>query len=254
MKKKLKIGVLFGGKSAEHEVSIMSAKNVTGALDKNKYQIFPVKISRNGEFNLNSLQKMDVVFPVLHGPFGEDGSMQGLLKVLNLPFVGSGVLGSAVSMDKDVMKRLFKETGIPIGKFITIYNGEKISFGKVKKFLGLPVFVKPANMGSSVGISKVKNELGWNKALKDAFLYDSKIVVEENINGQEVECSVLGNEKPMASIIAGLTNTGNPKNFLTFPNEIFSPLYIVINFPMGIPVSLKSLFITSLSILTADPN
>ena len=208
-KRKFKIGILFGGKSAEHEVSIISAKNIIKALDKEKYQIFPIRIDKNGKFNFNIIKKMDVVFPVLHGPFGEDGSMQGLLKVLNLPFVGSGVLGSAVSMDKDVMKRLFKETGIPIGKFITIYNGEKISFGKVKKFLGLPVFVKPANMGSSVGISKVKNELGWKKALKDAFLYDSKIVVEENINGQEVECSVLGNEKPMASIIGEIIPKGD---------------------------------------------
>ncbi|OGI71669.1 D-alanine--D-alanine ligase A [Candidatus Nomurabacteria bacterium RIFCSPHIGHO2_02_FULL_35_13] len=200
MKKKLKIGVLFGGKSAEHEVSIMSAKNVTGALDKNKYQIFPVKISRNGEFNLNSLQKMDVIFPVLHGPFGEDGSMQGLLKILNLPFVGPGVLGSAVSMDKDIMKRLFREAKISIGKFVTIYKGEKIPFKKIAKTLGLPVFVKPVNMGSSVGIHKVKNEKEWKEALKDAFQYDSKIIVEEAINGKEIECSVLGNEHPVASL------------------------------------------------------
>ena len=119
-KKKLKIGVLFGGKSAEHEVSIMSAKNIIRALDKEKYQIFPIKINRNGKFNFNIIKKMDVIFPVLHGPFGEDGSMQGLLKVLNLPFVGSSVLGSVVSMDKDVMKKLLKEAGIPIGKFIVL--------------------------------------------------------------------------------------------------------------------------------------
>ena len=207
-KKKLKIGILFGGKSAEHEVSIVSAKNIIKALDKQKYQVFPTKIDKNGKFNLNSIKKMDVIFPVLHGPYGEDGSMQGLLKILNLPFVGPSVLGSAVGMDKDVMKRLFKEAGIPIGKFITLYNGEKISFEKIKKILGLPVFIKPANMGSSVGISKVKNESEWKKALKDAFLYDSKIVVEENTNGQEIECSVLGNEKPMASVLGEIV----PKN------------------------------------------
>lgn len=199
-KKKLKIGILFGGKSAEHDVSLVSAKNIIKALDKNKYQIFPIKISRNGKFNFDALRKMDVIFPVLHGPYGEDGSMQGLLKILNLPFVGPSVLGSALGMDKDVMKKLFKEAGIPIGKFITIYAGEKISFQKVKKALGLPIFVKPANMGSSVGISKVKNEKEWGKALKDAFKYDTKIVVEEMIYGREIECSVLGNKKPMASI------------------------------------------------------
>ena len=199
-KKKLKIGILFGGKSAEHEISIISARNIIKSLNKDKYQIFPIKIDRNGKFNLNSLKKVDVIFPVLHGPFGEDGSMQGLLKILNIPFVGPSVLGSAVSMDKDVTKRLLKDAGILIGKFITLKVGEKISFEKVKKTLGLPVFIKPANMGSSVGISKVQNEKEWAKAIKAAFLYDSKIVIEENINGQEIECSVLGNEKPIASI------------------------------------------------------
>ncbi|MEK7088713.1 MAG: D-alanine--D-alanine ligase family protein [Patescibacteria group bacterium] len=208
LKNKLKIGVLFGGKSAEHDVSILSSKNIIDALDKNKYQIFPIKIEKNGKFNLNFVKKIDLIFPVLHGPYGEDGSMQGLLKILNIPFVGPSVLGSAVSMDKDVMKRLFREAKIPIGKFITIYSGEKITFKKVTEILCLPIYVKPANMGSSVGINKVKNKKEWNKALKDAFLYDSKIIVEENIDGQEVECSVLGNEKPMASIIGEIV----PKN------------------------------------------
>ncbi len=199
-KKKLKIGVLFGGKSAEHEVSINSADNIVKALDKDKYQIFPVKIDKKGKFDLDAIRKMDVIFPVLHGPFGEDGSMQGLLKIFNLPFVGPSVLGSAVSMDKDVMKRLFKEAEIPIGKFITIYSGEKTSFQKIKKILGPSVFVKPANMGSSVGIHKVESEKKWVSALKDAFQYDLKLVIEETIEGQEIECSVLGNENPMASI------------------------------------------------------
>ena len=207
-KNKLKIGVLFGGKSAEYDVSLISAKNVIGALDKNKYQVFPIKIEKSGKFNLDALKKVDIIFPVLHGPFGEDGSMQGLLKILNIPFVGPSVLGSAVAMDKDVMKRLFRDAKIPIGKFITVVAGEKISFEKVKKTLGLPVFIKPANMGSSVGISKVQNEKEWVKAIKEAFLYDSKIVIEENINGREVECSVLGNENPMASIVGEIV----PKN------------------------------------------
>ena len=182
-KKKLKIGILFGGKSAEHDVSLVSAKNVIGALDKNKYKVFPIKIEKSGKFNLNAIRKVDVIFPVLHGPFGEDGSMQGLLKILNMPFVGPGVLGSAVSMDKDVMKRLLKEAGIPIGKFLTIRQGEKISFKEATKKLGLPMFIKPANMGSSVGIHKVKNEKEFLSGLRDAFQYDIKIVIEENING-----------------------------------------------------------------------
>lgn len=199
-KRKLKIGVLFGGKSAEHEVSIVSAGNVIKALDKDRYQIKKIKIGKDGKLNPNLFKNLDVVFPVLHGPFGEDGSMQGFLKILNLPFVGPSVLGSAVGMDKDVMKRLFKEANIPIGKFITVKNGEQVSFKEVSFKLGLPIFIKPANLGSSVGIHKVRNELEFKKGLADAFKYDTKVVLEENIVGHEIECAVLGNEKPVASI------------------------------------------------------
>ncbi len=201
--KKLKIGVLFGGKSAEHEVSLASAKNVIAALDKTKYQIVPIKIPKDGKFNFSSVKKVDVVFPVMHGPFGEDGSMQGFLKLSEVPFVGPGVLGSAVGMDKDIMKRLLRDAGIPIGKFIAVRGGDKnnkLNFNKIKKELGLPLFIKPANMGSSIGVSKVKNEAEFQKAVKEAFSFDSKIVIEQNISGREIECAVLGNENPMASI------------------------------------------------------
>lgn len=230
--KKIKIGVLFGGKSAEHEVSLQSARNVINSLDKNKYEVVPIGITKNGKWllgntsnfllnannpkliKLNSAsreivpindavrtkEKIDVIFPVMHGPFGEDGSMQGLLKLAGVPFVGAGVLGSAVGMDKDVMKRLLREAGIPVVKFIVKKDKDKISFEKVKKELGLPFFVKPANMGSSVGISKVKNKKDFKYAIKDAFKYDTKILIEEFIKGREIECSVLGNDKPIASI------------------------------------------------------
>lgn len=200
VRKKIKIGVLFGGKSAEHEVSLVSAQNVINALNKNKYQVVSIKISKDGKLDLNKIKNFDVIFPVLHGPYGEDGSMQGLLKLAGVPFVGPSVLGSAVGMDKDVMKRLFRDADIPIGKFITLKNNQKISFKKAKEELGLPMFVKPANMGSSVGISKVKSKKDFNKAVKEAFLYDSKIVIEQNISGREIECSVLGNDNPKASI------------------------------------------------------
>jgi len=198
--KKLKIGVLFGGKSAEHEVSIMSAKNVIRALNKSKYKITPIKINKAGKFDFNIFKKIDVIFPVMHGPFGEDGSMQGLLKLAGVPFVGASVLGSAVGMDKDVMKRLLREAGIPVVKFIVKKIREKINFRKVKKELGLPFFVKPANLGSSIGINKVKNEKEFKYAIKDAFKYDTKILIEEFIPGREIECAVLGNDKPIASI------------------------------------------------------
>src|SRR5258708_3189429 len=199
-KKKITIGVLFGGKSAEHEVSLASAKNILKALDKDKYNSVSIKISKKGDFDFLALSKVDVVFPVLHGPFGEDGIMQGVFKEMGKPFVGAGVLGSAVGMDKDVMKRLLKEARIPIGKFLTLRMGEKILFQDVKSNLGLPIFIKPANMGSSVGVNKVKNENNFGKAVKEALKYDNKIIIEEFIEGREIECSVLGNETPIASL------------------------------------------------------
>ena len=198
--KKIKIGVLFGGKSAEHEVSLKSASNVIKALDKTKYHITSIKINKDGKFDFNNLKNFDVIFPVMHGPFGEDGSMQGLLRLASVPFVGPSVLGSAVGMDKDIAKRLLRDAGIPIGKFITIKLGEKINFSKIKKELGLPLFIKPANMGSSVGVSKVRNEKEFKKALKEAFKFDTKVIIEEFIDGREIECALLGNDIPIASI------------------------------------------------------
>jgi D-alanine-D-alanine ligase len=149
-----------------------------------------------------TLGKVDVIFPVLHGPFGEDGTVQGLLKLANVPFVGAGVLGSAVGMDKDVMKRLLRDAKIPIAKFLVFERSvaSKINFAAVKRALGLPFFVKPANLGSSVGISKVSAKKQFGRALTEAFRYDNKILIEESIRGREIECSVLGNENPIASL------------------------------------------------------
>ena len=239
---KLKIAILFGGRSAEHEVSIQSAKNVAAALDKDKYDLLLVGIDKEGEWHFFADQQIftqatldpkvikkgegvaflptgkspkvllyeqgkylpspDVVFPVLHGPYGEDGAVQGFLKMLNLPVVGADILGSAVGMDKEIMKRLLKEAGLPLGKFIVIKEGERenISWSQVAKELGSPVFVKPANLGSSVGVSKVENERQFQEALLLAFAYDLKVIVEEFIPGREIECAVLGNEQPRASL------------------------------------------------------
>ena len=145
-------------------------------------------------------KSIDAVFPILHGPFGEDGTMQGLLKLANIPFVGAGVLGSAVGMDKDVMKRLLRDAGIPIGKFLTLKEKDIPTYEEVVKNLGLPFFIKPANMGSSVGVSKVSEKKDFDKAIREAFKYDRKILIEENIAGREIECSVLGNDDPIASV------------------------------------------------------
>ncbi|MCL2759673.1 MAG: D-alanine--D-alanine ligase A, partial [Treponema sp.] len=196
----IKVGVLYGGKSAEHEISLMSAKNIFDAIDKNKFDPVLVKIDKSGHWQMTDIFNFDVIFPILHGPFGEDGTIQGLLKLADIPFVGPSVLGSAVGMDKDVMKRLLRDAEIPIGKFITVNNGGQVpSFAEAKAALtsaqdDLPLFIKPANMGSSVGISKVNNEEEYKTAIKNAFLYDSKIIIEEFIPGREIECAVLGNE------------------------------------------------------------
>lgn len=242
MSKKIRVGILFGGKSAEHEVSLQSAKNVADAIDKNKYEVSLIGIDKSGrwllpnqsQFLLNesnpkliklnneneqsvtlipqsggeltnltdveSRTSIDVVFPILHGPFGEDGTVQGLLKLANIPFVGASVLGSAIGMDKDVMKRLLRDAGIPVAKFLVFKKGGAVDFETVSKELGLPLFIKPANLGSSVGVSKVKNKEEFDKAITDAFQYDTKILIEETIVGREIECSVLGNQDPIASV------------------------------------------------------
>jgi D-alanine-D-alanine ligase len=244
--KKLRVGILFGGKSAEHEVSLQSAKNIYDAIDREKYEPVLIGIDKSGRWLLNdesgflinandpkrirlntssdavalvpqsrgtisnlSAQKndnandsaIDVIFPILHGPFGEDGTVQGLLKLADIPFVGSGVLASAVGMDKDVMKRLLRDAGLPIGKFRVLCADDDVpSYEEVSSELGTPLFVKPANMGSSVGVSKVKKQSQYLPALEGAFEYDTKAVIEEFIPGRELECSVLGGSEIMASI------------------------------------------------------
>jgi D-alanine-D-alanine ligase len=230
--------LLFGGRSTEHEVSVRSAENVKNALDREKYDLLLIGIDKRGRwvlvddpdfFRNNSivsyeemsevylppvpgsrtltmvrkdrrLGPIDVVFPLLHGSFGEDGTVQGLLRLCDLPFVGADVLGSAVGMDKDFMRRLLREAGIPVPRFRAFRWCDPIDTALLRKDLGFPLFVKPANLGSSVGISRVQGEDEFKTAVEMAFCYDTKIVVEEEIVGREIECSVLGNESPVASV------------------------------------------------------
>ena len=230
MAKKIRVGIIFGGRSTEHEVSLRSARSVIAALDTKKYEPVLIGIDKSGkwlpidtstkllantkptpastkvvvpEFSNEMRKSLDVVFPVMHGSFGEDGTMQGFLKLAGVPFVGPSVLGSAVGMDKDVTKRLLRDAGIGIAPFLVYRKHERaeMSFAFAKKKLGLPMFVKPANAGSSVGVSKVKNEQDFNKAVDLAFEFDTKILIEKGIKAREIECAVLGNEFPEASVL-----------------------------------------------------
>lgn len=247
---KRRVGVLCGGRSGEHEISLLSARSIVEALNREKYDVVLVGITKDGQWRLQSdpqvllrqsdprtihldpsgprvvlptdpglrsllvlgegdtvgsLLPLDLVFPVLHGPYGEDGTVQGLFELAGIAYVGAGVLGSAVGMDKDVMKRLLREAGIPIPNFMVVYqrqwvrDGRKCQDALWERFVP-PVFVKPANLGSSVGISKVNTRGDLVAALELAFLYDTKALVEEFIEGREIECSVLGNDEPIASV------------------------------------------------------
>ncbi len=244
MTRKICVGILFGGRSGEHDVSLQSAASVMGALDPAKYEVVPIGITREGHWRigsgaaellpqvlesgeaivpsadptgprllplapLNHTAKVhppiDVIFPVLHGTFGEDGTIQGLLELANIPYVGAGVLASAVGMDKDVMKRLFRDAGLPVVPWLTVLRAEcESQFGAIRKRietdLRFPLFVKPVNLGSSVGISKVHKRHELAAALNLAGQYDRKILIENGIDAREIECSVLGNDSPQASV------------------------------------------------------
>ena len=241
---KVRVAILFGGRSAEHEVSLQSAINVINAIDKNKYDPVLVGIDRTGRWHLDEqslllsqnenpnltalrnsnaevmlalaqgqtqlvplannqrTENIDVIFPVLHGPYGEDGSVQGLARLANVACVGSGILGSAVGMDKDVAKRLLHADGIAVANFMAVRRGSDIpaAMTAIEARLPYPVFVKPANMGSSVGVSKARDRAELEAALEGAFAYDLKVVVEETIIGREIECAVLGNTNPRCSV------------------------------------------------------
>jgi len=219
---KLRVAVVMGGRSSEHEISLASAHSVLEALDPARYETVTVEIGRDGRWELGSgarpelerdgrsvaetlpvptsrvpatLGEVDVVFPVLHGPFGEDGTVQGLLELANVPYVGAGVTASALCMDKDLFKSVLRDHGIPVTRSVTLraLDGFESPFG-------FPVFVKPARLGSSVGITKARSEGELRAGLELAFRHDEKVLVEEYVSGVEVECSVLGNEEPIASI------------------------------------------------------
>ena len=203
---KLRVAVLYGGRSGEHEVSVRSARAILDGLDPARYEKIEYFIDKDGKWSPRPIlpepgahPDIDVVFPVLHGTFGEDGTMQGLLELADLPYVGAGVMASAVSMDKEMMKRVCAERLLPIVDYVTVTR-EAADAAGIANRLPFPMFVKPANLGSSVGISKAHDMAELEAALAEAAKFDRKIIVERGIEGRELECAVLGNEKPFASI------------------------------------------------------
>lgn len=254
-KKKIRVAVIFGGRSAEHEVSLESARNVMAALDPDRYEALPIGISKTGRWLIGpdampqlqaaadagalspsyldaaqpavalgpseghalveitpggtatAEQTIDVFFPVLHGPFGEDGTVQGMLELADVPYVGAGVLGSALGMDKGAMKDIFVAKGLPVAPYIVVRRSDwredpnAVLEALQSTGLSYPLFVKPANMGSSVGVSKVHEAGELSASIEFAAQYDRRIIVEQGIDAQEVECAVLGNDEPEASVV-----------------------------------------------------
>lgn len=239
---KLKVLILFGGYSTEHEVSINSARNVVQAIDKDKFEPVLAGISKSSgtwyyfpeallpidlaaliddsqtQKNIVNLRKIehsinlinidgsinisiDFVLPILHGKYGEDGCLQGMLRTMGLPFAGCAVASSAVCMDKDFTKRILESSCIPIAPYLTFYKGDEVKYQEVTSKLGVPFFIKPANTGSSVGVYKIKSQAEFEKYISIVFQYDEKIVIEQYIAGREIECAILGNETPIASVL-----------------------------------------------------
>jgi len=288
--KKIRVGVLFGGRSGEHEISMRSALTVMSAMDPARYEIVPIGIARDGRWYLRpdalamleqSAPKLralgrggipitlpphpgrhelmpaaanghngksdpampgplDVIFPVLHGTYGEDGTVQGLLELAGIPYVGTGVLGSAIGMDKDAQKRLLRDAGIPVVRYFALTRADAEDDPKLARRLadqlGYPVFVKPNALGSSIGISRVKGASALPAALADAFQYDRKVLLEASCEGREFECAVLGNDHPEASVPGEVVVKGRHR-FYSYESKYVDPAGSAVIIPADLPAS-----------------
>ncbi|MCX8737307.1 D-alanine--D-alanine ligase family protein [Lactobacillus sp. B4026] len=272
MNNKVQVGLLFGGNSSEYEVSIMSVQNVYDAIDKSKFDVHPIWVTTDGYianeddsyavlenpkhkaksrlekanltnvYQLSNLPEIDVFFPIIHGNLGEDGCLQGLFRILNKPFVGDDVLAAAVTMDKEFSKILARHIGVPVANWISIkrkeYNNkdsEKLNYAKVAARLGGDLFVKPSNQGSSVGIHHVVNAHEFNEALRDAFKYDDKVLVEEAIHGTEIETAILGNDDPIVSGVGQILNAEG--TFYSYENKYGENSTSILQVPAELPRS-----------------
>ncbi|TPK89057.1 D-alanine--D-alanine ligase [Mesorhizobium sp. B2-4-12] len=280
MKDKIRVAILYGGRSAEHDVSRLSAANVLKAIDRTRYQVVPIAISREGKWLLQpssdaigdgaeaplsedgaevallpggkgrlvvvskggaqpELPPVDVVFPVLHGPFGEDGSVQGYAEIADVAYVGCGILASAAAMDKDVAKRLMREAGLAVARSVTVHRNDVGSFQEIAGMLGLPFFAKPARQGSSFGVSKVNDRDGFDEAVETAFRYDGKVLVEEFVEGREIECSVL--ERADGSLTVSLPGEIIPAgkhDFYTYEAKYLDADGAVVKVPADVPAAI----------------
>ena len=292
MPKKLRVGVIFGGRSGEHEVSIRSARAIVESIDQRKYEVVPIAITKEGKWlapaqsvqllppsthdrmaangpatgdvaligdpshrGLISLEsdsqsfvaeKLDVVFPALHGTYGEDGTLQGLLEMADVPYVGCGVLASSCGMDKVTMKQLFVQAGLPICKYVWFLrsqwrNNPAKVIRKVIADLGLPCFVKPANLGSSVGVSRATDKKSLTEAIDLAAQYDRKIIVEEELIAREIECAVLGNDEPKASLPGEYVVNDEASRFLDYTEKYTNTgrVSFVVPAPLSKPMTTK---------------
>ena len=271
MSKKTNVGILFGGKSVEHEISIRSATNVAAHIDKAKFDIRLIGIDKKGGwyhsetvcediaggdpvslklasgghcfYNLSKDAPIpvDVVFPVLHGTDGEDGSIQGLLTSSGIPCVGSGVQGSANAMDKYTSKRLLKEAGVPVSKFIYMRFGQRdsLSYQQIANELGVPFIIKPACLGSSVGVNKISNEGEFARAVQNTFTYDNQVIFEEFIEGRELECGIIGNSQPVASN-PGEVVVSSDYEFYTYEAKYLDQNAAQIIIPADVPEAVKN--------------
>jgi D-alanine-D-alanine ligase len=287
--RKLKIGVLYGGRSGEHDVSLCSAASVVGALNQNKYEVIAIGIDRDGRWyvqdkpeivpdkdfgqvlslkkrgiwlvnhfeqenrlhiynieNKNEEVVVDIVFPVLHGTYGEDGTLQGLLELAMVPYIGADVAGSAVGMDKDIAKRLLRDAGIPVVPSITVSkqqwqgNAFNIAENAISR-LGMTLFVKPLRTGSSVGVKKVKNKESLPEAIDFAFQFDTRILIEKAIDCREIECAVLGNENPAASILGEILPDLDHHEFYSYDAKYIDPKGATMKIPADIDGDLTRL-------------
>ena len=294
---KLRLAILYGGRSGEHDVSIASATSVMQAIDRDKYDVLPVYLTPEGrwlpgveparltagarpattsvalfssdpqqpgllplskaEVQPEQAQAVDVVFPLLHGTYGEDGTVQGLLELANVPYVGSGVLGSAAGMDKDVMKTLFAAAGLPVVPHLLVrrYEWEQrpaVVRERILQTLRLPVFVKPANLGSSVGISKVGDATGLSDAVDLACRYDRRVLVEQGLDCREFECSVLGNDEPNASVIGEIIPSREFYDYQAkYSDDESSELRIPAEIDAGLAENLRAMAVTAFQAVDA---